>query len=318
MLQTTRYASPDCTAGGAARAFPRPRAGFTLVELLVVIGIIALLISILLPVLNQAREQANMVKCLSNLQQIGMAAVAYTSANKGCILPADIDLGPPYVDPTFGRTWNETWATLLVAEKHLPYPRDLPASSPPGLDNVFGCPSGILEMSQVTHTSVNIPDSRKDARGSMGYLHQSAVLEPGLNVFVWYGINGSSSSVAHTDTSTDPGKVFPCKRIRRASGGSGTVGWTRVTQIKKPSQLAFLYDGLLGLNYGLTNANRINARHKRQRITNVAFFDGHAESIATKEIPGGDGDANAGGGPAVTFSLTNCNNFPRVLWRLDQ
>jgi prepilin-type N-terminal cleavage/methylation domain-containing protein/prepilin-type processing-associated H-X9-DG protein len=73
-------------AGGRRRA----RRGFTLVELLVVIGIIALLISILLPSLNAARRQAERIACSANLRSVGQAYQMYANEHKGFYPPVQV------------------------------------------------------------------------------------------------------------------------------------------------------------------------------------------------------------------------------------
>ncbi len=72
----------------------RKTSAFTLVELLVVIGIIALLIAILLPALAAAKAQASSIKCCSNLRTLGQIMQQYASDNKGFI-PRDYSPGSP-------------------------------------------------------------------------------------------------------------------------------------------------------------------------------------------------------------------------------
>src|SRR5262245_41728216 len=64
---------------------PVRRSAFTLVELLVVIGIIAVLIGMLLPSLNKARQSANLVDCQARLRQMGAAVQMYVTTNKGLL-----------------------------------------------------------------------------------------------------------------------------------------------------------------------------------------------------------------------------------------
>jgi prepilin-type N-terminal cleavage/methylation domain-containing protein len=91
----------------------RRRRAFTLVELLVVIGIIALLIAILLPALNKARENSRRIRCLSNMRQLTIAWLNYAQGNRGKLV------GSNTRDPW---DWVQSGDTLDSIKTGLLYP----------------------------------------------------------------------------------------------------------------------------------------------------------------------------------------------------
>jgi prepilin-type N-terminal cleavage/methylation domain-containing protein len=129
----------------------RSKRAFTLVELLVVIGIIAILFGILLPTLNKSRLAAQRTACLSNMRQLAQAIVMYTNANKGCYPPSAPSLQATvnhdvWIDPATprGPTAYEGWVMLgnLYIRGFLgPLPKD-PAKDPYG-PRAFYCPSAL-------------------------------------------------------------------------------------------------------------------------------------------------------------------------------
>jgi prepilin-type N-terminal cleavage/methylation domain-containing protein/prepilin-type processing-associated H-X9-DG protein len=117
----------------------RHKKGFTLVELLVVIGIISLLIAMLLPALNKARQQAKQVQCASNMRQIGQAVFMYANQNGGRPPPTQY----VWTDPATNKLLDLRWQEYLCDQKYLPED----AKTPGNLKSVLLCPSSSVLFS---------------------------------------------------------------------------------------------------------------------------------------------------------------------------
>jgi prepilin-type processing-associated H-X9-DG protein len=281
----------------------RRLAAFTLVELLVVIGIIALLIGILLPALSKARESAKTTACLSNLRQICMAGYNYAAGNQGIWPPCAWWDGAP-------GTESESWPNILVNSGYLQAP-DMTKGQDP-TKSVFYCPSGNPDFNAAFTTSngpTAVPASKTDGQGQTARVCTSKAT--GMKIYVWYGVNGATG---HGDVGSVP-LIRTCDDSASATNANyGEV--TKLSQIRRAADTVYVFDGIY-MNLGVNSA-RVNARHGHQTQTNLGFFDGHAITFSTADLPGGLGIGNG-----TDFSLANLNTYTQThptapKWRLDQ
>lgn len=297
--------------------------GFTLVELLVVVGIISVLMAILLPALSRAREQARNVKCLSNLRQIGAAFAAYAVENKGYICP-----GEYYNPAASGYAWNN-WPICLFSNDYLSLRGTPGINDPPVEDTVLFCPSASESISSITTgvaagtTTTLSPTSFTDPISTGAWRCKSSF--DGLFYDTWYGMNGITYNGGNAN-------VFPYTSMNPTLAGQlpgaglnvvhdsshyGSHNFDvvpeKLTYTSASASTVLILDGIF-MNFS-TNAYRISARHLQNRFTNVLFMDGHAESVLN--TGGTPGNFPTNGSDFFYASKLN-QDCPALKWRFDQ
>jgi len=220
------------------------RKGFTLIELLVVIAIIAILASMLLPVLDRARAQAKMTTCLGNLKQIGLAVNLYLNDNNEYWYPYRRGGGPPtwVASASVGGTWEWLgFLETLIAQKYLT--GTMTFSSSYYVDTVN---HQLLNSTGI----VNCPCGDQDQRNTYG----------GTGYWADYGYNGNLGT----------GTKIKLSQVRKPADMMVFFE----SQHGNPVPSGATFDALFG---------SYNERHPQIRLCNAVFIDGHAKALTKNE-----------------------------------
>ncbi len=226
--------------------------GFTLVELLVVIGIIALLIAILLPALKKAKEAANRIQCASNMRQIATAAITYAIGSKeGYYIPPDYNAGQ--TEDSFAGLFPDTSLVRPYTKAPLPF-------------NVFICPS---TSNSIFFSSTGFPSGIQNnaeggAQDPRGHSYEVRTRIPAG--VTWPG--GKTFTTADCNVADPATKTLPKSMIIKST-----------RNIRRPSEV-MLFTEAKDSPPGINNWPDKYSNHG-EAGWNTAFCDGHCEFIQT-------------------------------------